>query len=409
MPGSHAPPLSFPPGALNKRKIRLSRDALAGGGLKCRSERGVLTHAGGTHAVPPGGRRRGRRAGLQGLVHAVDAAEVLLVGARAAALALLLVVVVVEVEGLVLHDVDVDAEEAEVRPELVHELVLAGGGRRAVGRGRGREVELPAEDGREDVELLVLEAERGRGERGAAAGARAPAGVRAASAPAADGAADAADRARAARQVVRQGEAGAERELVRARPRRHAERARDLDPGPGVRSREERVQEPAAPRESRERAGESGARGSGEGHTPCAASSSGILSAKCSYPGDFARAAGPSAGGGPGQWAHPRALPGRRRRGPMGARAPAAGPANRGAPENSPPAFSPPGRARPPCRHFFAFFAFFHHLAADSFFNSFSFFGFDCNLYCAAQHSIPARSRRPLSPGECINHSPRFY
>ena len=63
-----------------------------------------------------------------------------------------------------------DAEQTEVRPQFVHQLVLA-----AVGsRGRG-EIQLSAEDRREYVELLMIEAESGGRQRGTAAAAAAAA------------------------------------------------------------------------------------------------------------------------------------------------------------------------------------------------------------------------------------------
>ena len=72
-------------------------------------------------------------------------------GGEVVGLPLLLVVVVV----VVVVGVD-EAEEAQVRPQLLHEL----GGRPM---SRLLEVELPGEDGREDVELLFGGRGRGRG------------------------------------------------------------------------------------------------------------------------------------------------------------------------------------------------------------------------------------------------------
>lgn len=116
----------------------------------------ILTDGGGGTDAASTWRRGGRRrARLEALMHSVQA-EVLLVGAGAAALPLLLIVV--QVEAVVLDQAD--AEQTQIRPELVHQLVLA-----AIGGGSGGEVELPAENRREDVELLVVEAERGRRQR----------------------------------------------------------------------------------------------------------------------------------------------------------------------------------------------------------------------------------------------------
>lgn len=80
--------------------------------------------------------------------------EILLVRTRAAALSLLLV----QVEGVVLDEAD--TEQAEIRPQLVHQFVLA-----AVGGSRRGKVQLPAENRREYVELLMIEAEGGRRQR----------------------------------------------------------------------------------------------------------------------------------------------------------------------------------------------------------------------------------------------------
>lgn len=143
-----------------------------------------------------GGRRRAR---LEALMHPIET-EVLLIRAGAAALSLFLIVI--QVEAVVLNQTN--AEQTEIRPELVHQLVLA-----AIGGGRRGEVELPAEDRREYVELLVIKAEGSRRQgRTATAAPAAPA------APAADGGtADGTDAARTGTpgtsgQVVSQGDAG---------------------------------------------------------------------------------------------------------------------------------------------------------------------------------------------------------
>lgn len=127
-------------------------------------------------------------------MHSVQA-EVLLVGAGAAALPLLLIVI--QVEAVVFNQAD--AEQTQIRPELVHQLVLA-----AVCGGSGGEVELPAENRREDIELLMVEAERGRRQGRAAA---------AAAAAADGGTADGTDATRTgcpgtSGQIVSQGDAG---------------------------------------------------------------------------------------------------------------------------------------------------------------------------------------------------------
>jgi hypothetical protein len=128
--------------------------------------------------------------------------EVLFIRAGAAALPLLLIVV--QVEAVVLDQTD--AEQTQVRPELVHQLVLA-----AVGGSRRREVELPAEDGREDVKLLMIEAKGGRRQGRPAATTAAPATAAAAAAD--GGTTDGTDAARTGTpgttgQVVSQDDAG---------------------------------------------------------------------------------------------------------------------------------------------------------------------------------------------------------
>lgn len=126
--------------------------------------------------------------------------EILLIRAGAAALPLLLIVI--QVEAVVLDQTD--AEQTEIRPELVHQLILA-----AIRGGRRGEVELPAEDRREYVELLVIEAEGGRRQ-----GRTATAATAAAAASAADGGtADGTDAActgtpGTSGQIVSQGDAG---------------------------------------------------------------------------------------------------------------------------------------------------------------------------------------------------------
>jgi len=134
-------------------------------------------------------------------VHPVKT-EVLLIRAGAAALPLLLIVV--QVEAVVLDQAD--AEQTQVRPELVHQLVLA-----AVGGSRRGEVELPAEDRREDVKLLMIEAEGGRRQGRPAATTAAPATAAAAAAD--GGTTDGTDAARTGTpgtsgQVVSQDDAG---------------------------------------------------------------------------------------------------------------------------------------------------------------------------------------------------------
>jgi len=130
-------------------------------------------------------------------MHPVQA-EVLLIRAGATALPLLLIVI--QMKAVVLDQAD--AEQTQIRPELVHQLVLA-----AIRSSRRGEVELTAEDRREYVELLVVEAEGGRRQR------RATAATAAAAAAADGGTTDGTDAARTGTpgtsgQIVSQGDAG---------------------------------------------------------------------------------------------------------------------------------------------------------------------------------------------------------
>lgn len=127
-------------------------------------------------------------------MHPVQA-EVLLIRAGATALPLLLIVI--QMEAVVLDQAD--AEQTQIRPELIHQLVLA-----AIGGSRRGEVELAAEDRRKYVKLLVVEAEGGRRQGRAAA-------ATAAAASADGGTADGTDRTGTpgtSGQIVSQGDAG---------------------------------------------------------------------------------------------------------------------------------------------------------------------------------------------------------
>jgi len=132
-------------------------------------------------------------------MHPVQA-EVLLIRTGATALPLLLIVI--QMEAVVFDQTD--TKQTQIRPELIHQLVLA-----AIGSRRRGEVELTAEDRREYVELLVVEAKGGRRQ-----GRTAAATTAAAAAAAADGGTtDGTDAARTGTpgtsgQVVSQGDAG---------------------------------------------------------------------------------------------------------------------------------------------------------------------------------------------------------
>ena len=131
---------------------------------KKKKKKTILTNGRSSANAAPSGRRSGRRrAGLQSLMHPIKT-EILLVRAGAAALSLLLIVI--QMEAVVLDEPD--AEQTKVRPQFVHQLVLATVG----SRGRG-EIQLSAEDRREYVELLMIEAESGGRQRGTAAAAAA--------------------------------------------------------------------------------------------------------------------------------------------------------------------------------------------------------------------------------------------
>lgn len=92
-----------------------------------------------------------------------------------------------------------DTEQTQIRPELIHQLVLT-----AIGSRRRGEVELTAEDCWEYVELLVVEAKGGRRQ------GRAAAATTTAAAAATDGGTDAARTGTpgTSGQVVSQGDAG---------------------------------------------------------------------------------------------------------------------------------------------------------------------------------------------------------
>lgn len=155
--------------------------------------RAILTNGRSSPDAAPS-RRRGwcRRACFETLVNPVKA-EILFVRARAATLPLLLIVI--QVEALVLDESD--AEQTEIRPQFVHQLVLT-----AVRSCRRGKVQLPAKDRREDVELLMIEAQGGRRERWTATAAAADGGAPDGTDAACTGTPG------TSRQVVSQGDAG---------------------------------------------------------------------------------------------------------------------------------------------------------------------------------------------------------